>query len=199
MLRPNFWSEQEENGDKQMLLLAAIVLGLIIVGIIVFYNRLVKLGYLVDEAWSGIDVQLKRRLDLIPNLVAVVKSYATYESDILTEVTRLRFQSQEALAADKRGALEKNIGTELKNILALAESYPELKANENFLSLQKNLSAIEDDLQYARRYFNGTVRDLNISVQSFPSNIIASLFAIKSRQFFELEYATERKNPDVSF
>lgn len=182
-----------------MLLLAAIVLGVIIVGIIVFYNRLVKLGYLVDEAWSGIDVQLKRRLDLIPNLVAVVKSYATYESDILTEVTRLRSQSQEALAADKRGALEKNIGTELKNILALAESYPELKANENFLSLQKNLSAIEDDLQYARRYFNGTVRDLNISVQSFPSNIIASLFTIKSRQFFELEYATERKNPDVSF
>jgi LemA protein len=152
---------------------------------VLLFNRLVRDRNLLKEAWSGIDVQLKRRADLVPALVEVVKGYAKHEQNLLTDVTKLRTPHQ--------------VVEGLKGIFALVENYPQLKADKNFLDLQKNLSDVEDDLQYARRYYNGCVRNYNTRVQTFPSLLLAKPFGFKEEFFFEVEYVTERKNPDVAF
>ena len=168
---------------------------------IVVFNRLVRLRQMVNEAWSGIDVQLKRRSDLVPNLVEAVKGYAAHERGVLTEVTELRGaaravpQDDVAARAKAEGALSAGLG----KLFAVAESYPDLKASGNFLELQKELSALEDDLQMARRYYNGAVRNLNVRVQSFPSSLIAHACGFSARDFFELADAGERNAPQVAF
>ncbi len=163
------------------------------------YNQLVRQKNLMKEAESGIDVQLKRRHDLIPNLIETVKGYQRHEKTTLEEVVKLRTQLQCPVPMKDRPGLESQLSRSLKTIFALAESYPDLKANQNFLDLQKNLVEIEDQIQMARRYYNGTVRDYNVAVQQFPGNIVADKFGFKPAEFFEIEYATERKTPDVKF
>ena len=163
------------------------------------YNRLVKLKTLVSEAWSGIDVQLKKRYNLIPNLVEVVKGYASHEKETFENVTKARSQAQNATTVEGQQAAENGLNKSLINLYAVAEQYPELKANENFLSLQNELSDIESDIEKARRYYNGTTRDYNILIDSFPSNIIAGMTNFKKEAFFEIDTETERENPQVKF
>ena len=183
-----------------MTLIVVIVILVALLGYGVFlYNKFVKLVFRVEEAWSGIDVQLKRRHDLVPSLVEVVKGYAEHEQETLKEVVRLRGEMQNTKESGEREGGEKELSRDIGKLFALAESYPDLKANKNYQDLQANLTDIEDDLQYARRYYNGTVRDFNVLVLSFPSNLIAGLVAYKQKPFFEVEYVTERKNPDVDF
>ncbi len=163
------------------------------------YNDLVQGRIRVREGWSGIDVQLKRRHDLIPNLVETVKGYMQHEKGALEEVTRLRSQVMGSSTIKDRAVLENNISQALSAILAVAENYPDLKANQSFLDLQKNLAGVEDEIQLARRYYNGAVRDYNIEVQSFPGNIIANAFHFEAQEFFEVATAAERNAPDVKF
>ncbi|HOW42219.1 MAG TPA: LemA family protein [Candidatus Omnitrophota bacterium] len=165
----------------------------------VLYNHLVRDRMLVREAWSGIDVQLKRRHDLIPNIVESVKGYMGFEQKVLEDVTRLRSQLDTVVDQNDKARMENSLSRGLKSIFALAENYPDLKANKSFLELQNTLIAVEDELQLARRYYNGTVRNYNIMVESFPSAIVAMLFHFPPAAFFEIEYATERKTPDVKF
>jgi len=164
------------------------------------YNRLTKLKVQVDAAWSDIDVQLKRRYNLIPNLVETVKGYAAHEAKTLEAVVDAR---NRALAnncpAAEQAKTENVLSGALKSLFALAEQYPNLKANETFMSLQKDLSEIEAHIQAARRFYNGSVRDNNTYVMQFPSNIIANMFNFKTATFFELDDAAERENVKVSF
>lgn len=175
---------------------------LVIVAIyaILIYNSLVRAYQMVKEAWSGIDVQLKRRADLIPNLVDTVKAYAGHERATLDAVTELRARAQELPRDDvaARGEAEARLGGALVRLIAVAEAYPDLKANQNFLELQKALSATENDIQYARRYYNGAVRALNIKVESVPSNIVAASFGFRAAQYFQIEEAGDRAVPAVS-
>lgn len=163
------------------------------------YNKLVKLGTLVDEAWSGIDVQLKKRYDLIPNLVETVKGYASHEKETFENVTKARSQAQNATTVEGQQAAENQLNRSLLNLFAVAEQYPELKANENFLSLQDELSAVESDIEKSRRYYNGTTRDYNILIDQFPSNIIAKMTNFFKAAFFEIDIEAERENPQVKF
>ncbi len=172
---------------------------LIAVVIAMIYNRLIQLKMFLQEAFSGIDVQLKRRYDLIPNIVETVKGYAQHEQKTLEDIAKLRTQLVSAPSDTQRESMENQLSRGLKTIFALAENYPDLKANQGFLSLQNSLSEIEDQLQMARRYYNGTVRNYNVMVQSFPANTIASLFNFQPAKFFEIEYATERQVPDAKF
>jgi LemA protein len=165
----------------------------------VTYNRLVQRGNRVREAYSGVDVQLKRRHDLVPNLVRVVKAYATHERETLDQVIEARDAAQAADALPEREAGETGLGRSLTRLFALVERYPELKADKNFRKLHADLVEIEDHLQYARRYYNGTVRDLNNVVESFPSNLVAGLVGRKSKPFFELDEAAERAAPRIDF
>ncbi|MBU0976405.1 MAG: LemA family protein [Patescibacteria group bacterium] len=151
------------------------------------YNGLVKLKVLVEEAWSGIDVQLKRRYDLIPNLVETVKGYAKHEKKLFEKVTELRTSAMKAQSPEEKGRLENELSGTLKTLFAVAENYPELKANENFMKLQDELSVIEEEIQSARRYYNGSVRDFNTKIQVFPNNLIAGMLGFKAREFFEAE------------
>lgn len=173
-----------------------IVLAIAVIGLlwlIAIYNRFISLRRFKDEAWSGIAVQLKRRHDLIPNLLSLVKQYAAHEKGLLEAIANQRSN----LVGDTRQIAEneQQYSGVLGRIFALAEAYPELKANQNFLSLQQSLSEIEEQLQMARRYFNGTVRDYNIQVETFPSLLIARLFNFKADAFFELESLDEAKPP----
>lgn len=172
---------------------------LLLAGIICIfiYNRLIKYRFLVKEAWSDIDVQLKKRHDLIPNLVETVKGYAKYEQGVFEKVTALRNQIVNSGGDKNNLGRENNLSQAIKSIFAIAENYPDLKANQSFLDLQENLSSVEDNIQMARRYYNGTVRDYNVSIQTLPNNIIANIFHFAPAQFFEIEYATERKSPDI--
>jgi LemA protein len=163
------------------------------------YNRLVKLKTLVAEAWSGIDVQLKKRYDLIPNLVETVKGYASHEKETFENVTKARSQAQNATSVEGKQAAENQLNKSLINLFAVAEQYPELKANENFLSLQNELSVVESDIEKSRRYYNGTTRDYNILIDSFPSNIIAGITKFTKAVFFEIDTEAERQNPQVKF
>jgi LemA protein len=176
-----------------------IIVGVLAFIVIVIYNRFIRLRFLLKEAWSGIDVQLKRRHDVIPNIVNTVKGYARHERGLFEEITRLRSQVSGIARTKDRAALETDLSRFLKKLLVVVEAYPDLKASQSFLKLQETLSSIEDNLQMARRYYNGTVRNYNIAVESFPGNIIAALFSFKPADFFEIEYATERKVPDVDF
>ena len=163
------------------------------------YNKLVKLKNLVAEAWSGIDVQLKKRYDLIPNLVETAKGYAAHEKETLENVTRARTAAQQATTVEGQQVAEKNLNGALMNLIALAERYPDLKANANFLELQNMLSVVEGDLEKARRYYNGNVREQNTLIESFPSNVIANAFGFVKSVFFELDNPAEKNAPSVKF
>lgn len=173
-----------------------VIIALIVVAVVTIYNRFIKRQNVVKEAWSGIDVQLKRRHNLIPNLVETVKGYGKHETKVLTDLTRLRTGSQDAA---ERGTQEQQISLAIRELLAVAEQYPNLKASQNFLDLQDNLDEIETEIQHARRFYNGAVRDLNVLVESFPSNLIANYFNFQSAEFFELDPAVPRAVPEVKF
>ncbi len=166
-----------------ILIAVVVVLALWAVGM---YNRFVTLTNRVKEAWSDIDVQFKRRYDLIPNLVETVKGYAAHESGTLTKVTEMRTRAMNATGSAKADA-ENMLSGALKSLFAVSENYPDLKANQNFLELQRELSDTENKIQAARRFYNSTVQDLNTSLQTFPSNIIGSTFGFKPRDFFQLD------------
>jgi LemA protein len=180
-----------------MLLLAILVgLGVLFVSL---YNRFVRLKNGAESAWSDIDVQLKRRWELVPNLVETVKGYASHEKATFEEVTRARGAAmQAALPADKAQA-ETALTGSLRSLFAVAEQYPELRANQNFLSLQQELSTLEEAIQNARRYYNAVVRDLNTAVETFPGNLVAGMFGVAKRDYFELGNEAERSAPRVSF
>jgi len=174
-------------------IVAAIVLWLIFT-----YNRLITLKNRAKEAWSDIDVQLKRRYDLIPNLVETVKGYAGHERGLFEEVTRARARAMGATNVKEKGEAENVLSATLKSLFAVAEAYPELKASTNFLELQRDLRDTEDKIQAARRFYNGNVMELNIKIESFPTNIIASALGFKKSEFFEAEEG-EKSAPKVSF
>jgi len=171
----------------------------ILLYVIVIFNRLVRTRQMTNEAWSGIDVQLKRRSDLIPNLVEVVKDYAGHERSVLDDVTRLRAAARALPDNDvgSRAQAEGALSLSLGKLVALAENYPDLKASGNFLELQQQLGQLETELQMARRYYNGTVRNQNVLIQSFPSNLIAGAFGFGQRQYFEVS-DTDRAVPEVN-
>jgi len=179
------------------ILLGVIVLS--VVWVISMYNGLVKLKVRVEEAWADIEVQLKRRYNLIPNLVNTVKGYATHEKELFENVTKARANAMNAQGVEEKGKAENMLSGTLKSLFAVAENYPNLKANENFLSLQADLTDTEDKIMYSRRFYNGNVRDLNTKIQIFPSNIIANSFGFKMREMFEVENAEERKAVEVKF
>lgn len=164
---------------------------------VISFNRFVRGRQLVKEAWSGIDVQLRRRYDLIPQLIEMVKGYRLHERQLFEEVAEARSRCMAAANVGEKKAAENVLSRDIKNIVAVAESYPELKANENYLNLQHALVEVEDQIQLARRYYNGTVRDYNIRIESFPSILIAKLFGFAREEFFEIELATERNVPGV--
>jgi LemA protein len=164
--------------------IATILVLLGLVGV-VLYNRLIRSRNRVDTAWSDIDVQLQRRHDLIPQLVKAVDQYAKYEKATLEAVTELRAEAMQVAEVNARGKVEEKLSKEIGRLIALAESYPDLKANENFLNLQNELVETEDYLQFARRYYNGSVRDYNTMTATVPSNIVAALFNFVERQFFQ--------------
>ncbi|HEX9185630.1 MAG TPA: LemA family protein [Vicinamibacteria bacterium] len=175
------------------------VIGVLVALAIAAYNKLVSLGQRSEAAWSDVDVQLKRRSDLVPNLVETVKGYAAHERGALEAVVRARGAAQAAGSADARARAENQLSEALRLLFALAESYPDLKASANFQSLQGSLGEIEDGIQNARRYYNAVVRDLNTAVDSFPSNLVAGFFRFAKRGYFELERAEDRQVPRVSF
>jgi LemA protein len=175
------------------------VVVLLLVGAVTIYNRLVTNKNMVAEGWSGIDVQLKRRNDLIPNLIESVKGYMAHEKGVLDQVTKLRAASLQAEGVGDKARAEGALGAALGNLFAVAENYPDLKASQNFLDLQQSLADIEEQLQLARRYYNGAARNYNIVIQSFPSNLIANSFGFTTVEYFEIEDAAERAVPKVSF
>jgi len=182
-----------------IIILAVIVL--LIIWIIGMYNSLIKLKVKVDNSWSDIRVFLKKRYDLIPNLVNTVKGYAAHEKETFEKVTELRNAAASVPPTDVKGAAVANqaLGGALRSLFAVAENYPELKANQNFLELQNALQSIEGDLGNARRYYNATVRDYNTAIQQFPAVIIANMSGFKAREFYELENPEEAKNVEVKF
>ncbi len=161
------------------------------------FNRFIRLQNLVREAWSGIDVQLKRRHDLIPNIVETVKGYSGYERQVFEQVTAMRGGQLISTDLRERGEAENTLTQAVKSLFAVAEAYPDLKANTQYLTLERTLTDIEEQIQYARRYYNGTVRNFNILVQSFPSNILAGMFHYQPKEYFEIELATQREAPEV--
>jgi LemA protein len=181
------------------LIVVLVLIGIAVAWIVAMYNGLVRLKNLVEEGWSGIDVQLKRRADLIPNLIETVKGYMTHERELLEKVTELRSKAMKTENIGEKAKIEGELSRSLMNVLAVAEGYPDLKANQNFLDLQDKLTKIEDEIQMARRYYNGTARNLNIKVESFPSNIIANMFHFKKADYFEIEDEADRKVPEVKF
>lgn len=179
-----------------------IILGVIVlIGLWVMtaYNGLITLRNQVDEGWSDIDVQLKRRYDLIPNLISTVKGYAAHESKVFENVSAARSAAMGAKTPADREQAENMLTGTLKTLFAVSEAYPELKANENFLKLQDELSDTENKIQASRRFYNGMVRDFNTKLQVFPTNMIANQLGFKARNFFELENEAERVNPTVQF
>jgi LemA protein len=179
-----------------------IVLGIIVVivlWVIGVFNGLIKLKNRTDEAWSDIDVQLKRRHDLIPNLIETVKGYAAHEKQAFESVTNARAKAISAQGINEKAKAEDALSGTLKTLFAVAEAYPDLKANTNFLELQRELSDTENKIQAARRFYNGNVRDLNIKIETFPSRIIAGMLGFKKRDFFEVENAAEKEVPQVKF
>ena len=175
-----------------------VVAGLIIAAV-AGYNKLVGLRQRSEEAWSDIDVQLKRRTDLIPNLVETVKGYAAHERGTLDAVVRARGAAMTAQTPDTRAQAENALTSALRQLFALAEAYPDLKANQNFAQLQASLGEIENAIQDSRRYYNAVVRDFNTTIDTVPTNVIASMFRFAKRQYFELESQQDRQAPRVAF
>ena len=182
-----------------MVLIALLVLLAIGVVLIFIYNGLVQLRVRADASWADIDVQLKRRHDLIPNLVETVKGYAAHEKGTFEEVTKLRSQAMQASSPSDRAQAEGMLTQALKSLFAVAENYPQLRASEQFTQLQSSLSAIEDAIQNARRYYNAVVRDFNTRIAQFPTNLLAGMFGFKPREFFEVGGADEREPVAVKF
>ncbi len=178
-------------------LVAASVLGLAALWAVLTYNRLVRLRNLVAEAWSGIDVQLKRRYNLVPNLAEAVEEYSEHEREVFPEVAKLRSRAMRASGPAEQSRAENALTGLLRNLLAVVEDYPQLKASENFLQLQHSLVEVEDQIQLARRYYNGTVRNLNTAVQSFPAVLVAGATGFGPAEFFQIDLATERRVPEV--
>jgi LemA protein len=179
-----------------ILLAVFFVLSFLAVGI---YNSLIKLKNRALEAWSDIDVQLKRRYNLIPNLVNTVKGYATHEREVFENVTQARSRAMTAEGLEDKAKAENMLSQTLKSLFAVAENYPDLKASQNFLQLQNEIRDTEDKIQAARRFYNANVRDMNIKVESFPSNIVARLFAFKKMDLFELDDEAAKSVPQVRF
>jgi LemA protein len=184
------------------ILIVLAVVALIVVFVIGLYNRLVTLRQRVREAWADIDVQLKRRWDLIPNLVETVKGYAAHERGTFEAVTKARSDAMAAAqtgSPEQRAQAENALGAALINLRAVAEAYPQLQAIQEFKDLSENLTATEDKIAFARRFYNGNVRDYNTAIQTVPTNIIAGMFGFTAEQYFELTDATQREVPKVSF
>ncbi len=182
----------------------ALIVGLVILVIVIalvigLYNSLVQLRVRADSAWSDIDVQLKRRYDLIPNLVETVKGYAAHEKGTFENIAKWRSAAMSATTPAEKGQAEGQLTMALKSLFAVAEAYPQLRASENFTGLQNSLQQIESDIQNARRYYNAVVRDFNTRMQTFPANMIAGPLGFQPRQFFELEMPAERQAPAVKF
>ncbi|WP_245409880.1 LemA family protein [Pararhizobium haloflavum] len=188
------------SGSMGTVIILGLVVLLVVYGVFV-YNGLVRARQIVEEAWSGIDVQLKRRADLVPNLVETVRGYTDHEANTLREVTEMRARAQALPSDDVKGraAAEGLLGQALGRLMAVAEAYPDLKANENFAQLQRSLETLENEIQMSRRYYNGAARDLNIKVESVPSNIVAGAFGFRKTEYFEIEDARDRAVPDVKF
>jgi LemA protein len=181
-----------------LLILLAIVVAAALWAVSI-YNSLVRRRNVVAEAWSGIDAQLKRRADLIPNLVETVKGYAGHERETFEDLARLRSQGQAQTDVAQRAQTETAITAAIGRVMAVAEAYPQLRASENFQSLQKDLADIEDQIQLARRYYNGAVRDFNVMIEQFPSNLVATWGSFKPAPFFQIDDAADRAVPKVSF
>ena len=181
-----------------MLWIIAIV-GLVVLWLVVAYNGFVILVNRTKEAWADIDVQLKRRHDLIPNLIATVKGYAAHEEGVFTKVTEARAKALSAGTIAEKGQAENMLTDALKSIFAVAEAYPQLRAVESFTSLQTELADTENKIQASRRFYNGNVRDLNTKIESFPGNIIANMFKFAKQEFFEIENEAERQPVEVKF
>ena len=175
------------------------IIVVIVLLLIVLYNGLAGLRVRADSAWSDIDVQLKRRHDLIPNLVETVKGYAAHEKGTFENIARYRSAAMSATTVDEKAQAEGQLTQALRGLLAVAENYPQLKASEEFTSLQNSLTQTEDAIQNSRRYYNAVVRDLNTKIATFPSNIIAGMFNFQPRQFFQTETAEDRQTPVVKF
>ena len=176
---------------------------LVIVGVVVLiglmYNSLVQLRVRADSAWSDIDVQLKRRHDLIPNLVETVKGYAAHEKGVFENVAKFRSMAMSATTPEQRGQAEGQLTQALRGLFAVAENYPQLQASQEFTQLQGSLNQVEDSIQNSRRYYNAVVRDLNTRIQSFPTNILANMFGFQQKQFFQVDAPADRENVAVKF
>ena len=175
------------------------VVAILAIYLIYVFNKLVRTRNRVNNAWSQIDVQLRRRYDLIPNLVETVKGYASHERELFEEVTRARAQGQQASTVQDQATAENQLTSGLRRLIAEAENYPQLKASQNFLALQEELTSTESKIAFARQFYNDQVTILNNLVQSFPSNVVASMFAFRIREFFEIEEATARGPVATSF
>src|SRR3954471_13192543 len=175
------------------------IIAAVILLLVVLYNGLAGLRVRADGAWSDIDLQLKRRHDLVPNLVETVKGYASHEKGTFENVARYRSAAMAATSTEERAQAEGMLTQALRGLLAVAEAYPQLQASQQFQSLQNTLNGLEEALQNSRRYYNAVVRDLNTKIQSFPTNILAGMFNFQQRQFFEIADATERSVPQVKF
>ncbi len=184
---------------SSLLIFIIVLLVALFLAIVGAFNRLIVLRNRTKEAWADIDVQLKRRYNLIPNLVNAVKGYAQHERELFEKVTQARTQAMSAQSAGERGKAENMLSNTLKSLFAVAENYPNLKASENFKQLQEELTDTEDKVQAARRFYNNNVKDLNIKIESFPSNLIANLFHFKKMELFELAEAEQREVPKVEF
>jgi LemA protein len=182
------------------ILIIVIILAVLIIAVISIYNKLVRLRNTVRSSWSDIDVQMKKRFDLVPNLIETVKGYAAHEKSVFEKVTQARSTAMQATSPAEMAKAENMLRDTLKSLFAVAEAYPDLKANANFLQLQSQLQDLENSIESARRYYNAVVRDFNTLIESFPSNLIASQFRFKQEEFFQLEApAEERKVPKVNF
>jgi LemA protein len=179
-----------------IILLAIVVLAVLVIAV---YNQLIRMKIRVNEAWADIEVQLKRRYDLVPNLVETVKGYAKHESSVFENVTKARTLAMQGGAMNVRAEAENQFASALKSLFAVAENYPELKANQNFLELQRELVDTEDKVQAARRFYNGAVRDYNIAIAVFPQNVLAGMFNFSSRELFETKSEAEREPVKVDF
>jgi len=181
------------------IIVLALFLSLDLMIFVLIYNKLVKRRNQVREGWSGIEVQLKRRHDLIPQLVSSVSAYAAHEKEVFEEVATVRANAQKADGAEDSRQAEEELAGKMGKVMILVEDYPDLKADQNFQELIKELVNTEDELQYARRYYNGSVRDLNNAVESFPSNVIASFFKFQQSPYYEVSSAAERIAPTAFF
>ncbi len=182
-----------------VLIVVLVLIVIAVIYVIATFNNLIRLQTRADEGFSDIDVQLKRRHDLIPNLVETVKGYASHERQVLENVTAARNGAVAATGPESQARAENQLTGALRQLFAVAENYPDLKASQNFLELQNELTDTEDKIQAARRFYNMTVRDLNIKVETFPSRVIANMRGIQKRPFFELDEPAERAVPEVSF